>query len=96
MTFPVATIVAALMFASLLCPPLVMLLLVGWLCGAHALLLVPLTAWLVGTAWMTANAGVRHHLRRERFLDAVTQAPLDVLDQIMRVLRIRRRGLRAI
>lgn len=89
-------VVASLMFASLLWPPLVALLLVGWLCGAHALLLLPLGAWLVGIAWMTANAGVRHHLRRERFLDAVTQAPRDVLDQIMRLLRIRRRGLRAI
>jgi hypothetical protein len=94
MTVPM--LVASLMFASLLSPPLVVLLLVGWLAGAHALLLVPLGAWLVGTAWMTANAGVRHHLRRERFLDAVTQAPLDVLDQLMRLFGMKRRGLRAI
>lgn len=89
-------IVASLIFASLLAPPLALLLLLGWLAGAHALLLVPLGAWLLGTVWMTANAGVRHHLRRERFLDAVTQAPLDVLDQLLRVVRIRRRGLRAV
>jgi hypothetical protein len=89
-------VLASLMFASLLSPPLVALLLVGWLAGAHALLLLPLLAWLVGTAWMTANAGVRHHLRRERFLDAVTQAPLDVLDQLLRLFGVKRKGLRMI
>jgi hypothetical protein len=88
--------VAALMFGSLLSPPLVVLLLVGWLLGAHALLALPMAAWLVATMWLAANTGVRHHLRRQRFLDALTDAPLDVLDQLARLLRVRRKGLRAI
>ena len=88
--------VASLMFASLLCPPLFVLLVVGWLCGAHAMLLLPVAVWLVATAWLSANASVRHHWKRQRFLDALTEAPGDVLDQLARLVGIRRRGLRAI
>ena len=89
-------VVASIMFASLLSPPLVVLLVLGWLCGAHALLLLPVATWLVATAWLSANAGVRHHWKRQRFLDALTDAPLDVLDQISRVLGIKRKSLRAL
>ena len=89
-------VVAMLMFASLLSPPLLLLLAVAWLCGAHALLLLPIIVWLVATAWLSANAGVRHHRRRQRFLDALTDAPHDVLDQLARMLGIRRKGLRAL
>ena len=89
-------VVASLMFASLLSPPLLMLLGIGWLLGAHALLALPIVVWLLATAWLSANAGVRHHLKRQRFLDALTDAPVDVLDQLARLVRIKRKGLRAI
>ena len=89
-------VVASLMFASLLSPPLLMLLGIGWLLGAHALLALPIVVWLLATAWLSANAGVRHHLKRQRFLDALTDEPLDVLDQLARLARIKRKGLRAI
>jgi hypothetical protein len=89
-------VVASLMFACLLSPPLGLLLLVGWLCGAHVLLLLPLGAWLVGTAWMTARATARHHLHRERFVDALIEAPRDVLEQLGRLVGVKRRRLRAI
>jgi hypothetical protein len=92
----VTVVVASLMFASLLSPPLLLLLVLGWLCGAHALLLLPVVVWLVATVWLSANAGLRHHRKRQRFLDALTDAPLDVLDQISRVLGIKRKGLRAL
>ncbi|HEY2744122.1 MAG TPA: hypothetical protein VGL86_05855 [Polyangia bacterium] len=91
-----AIVVASLMFASLLSPPLGAVLVVAWLCGAHALLAVPVVVWLGATLWLSANAGVRHHRRRQRFLDALTDAPCDVLDQLARVTRIRRKGLRSI
>ncbi|HEX8951124.1 MAG TPA: hypothetical protein VF945_04730 [Polyangia bacterium] len=92
-----SVVVASLMFASLLSPPVLLVLLLAWLCGAHALLALPLIVWLVATVWLSANAGVRHHWRRQRFLDALTDAPLDVLDQVARVVGLRRRrGLRAI
>jgi hypothetical protein len=91
-----AVVVASLMFASLLSPPLVVVLVVAWLCGAHAMLLVPVGVWITAIAWLSANAGVRHHLRRQRFLDALTDAPLDVLDQLARIVGIKRKGLRAI
>ena len=89
-------LVSSLMFASLLSPPLLVLLVVGWLCGAHALLLLPVVVWLLATGWLSANASVRHHRKRQRFLDALTDAPLDVLDQLARLARIKRKGLRAI
>jgi hypothetical protein len=89
-------VVASLMFASLLSPPLLLLLAIAWLCGAHALLLLPVVVWLVATAWLSANAGVRHHRKRQRFLDALTDAPYDVLDQLTRLVGIRRKGLRAL
>jgi hypothetical protein len=89
-------VVASLMYAIFLWPPMAVLLLGAWLCGAHALLLVPLGFWLAATVWLSANAGVRHHLRRQRFLDALTDAPGDVLDQLARLLRLRRRHLRAL
>ncbi|MCU1276916.1 MAG: hypothetical protein JWM53_462 [bacterium] len=91
--------VASLMFASLLSPPLLLLLAIGWLLGAHALLALPLVAWLVATAWLAANAGIRHHWKRQRFLDALTEAPFDVLDQLWQLARlagVKRKGLRAI
>src|SRR6185437_5642793 len=50
-----------------LSPPLLMLLGIGWLLGAHALLALPIVVWLLATAWLSANAGVRHHLKRQRF-----------------------------
>jgi len=89
-------VVAWLMFASLLSPPVLLVLAIAWLCGAHALLALPLVVWLVATAWLSANAGVRHHWKRQRFLDALTDAPLDVLDQLARLVGARRKGLRAI
>ncbi|HEX9104477.1 MAG TPA: hypothetical protein VF997_19835 [Polyangia bacterium] len=89
-------VVAWLMFASLLSPPVLLVLLLAWLCGAHALLALPLIVWLVATVWLSANAGVRHHWKRQRFVDAVTDAPLDVLDQLARLVGARRKGLRAI
>ena len=92
----VTFLVASLMFASLLSPPLLMLLAIGWLLGAHALLALPVVVWLLATAWLAANAGLRHHVRRERFLDALTDAPLDVVDQLARLARIKRKGLRAV
>jgi hypothetical protein len=89
-------VVASLMFASLLSPPLLLLLALGWLLGAHALLALPIAVWLVATVWLSANAGVRHHWKRQRFLDALTDAPLDVLDQLARLAGLRRKGLRAL
>ncbi len=88
--------VASLMFGSLLSPPLLLLLAVGWLLGAHTLLALPLVVWLTATVWLAANAGVRHHLRRQQLVDALTGAPLDLVDQLARLARIRRKGLRAI
>jgi hypothetical protein len=92
----VTVIVASLMFASLLSPSLLALLAVGWLLGAHGLLALPVIVWLGATAWLSANAGVRHHLKRQRFLDALTDAPLDVVDQLARLVGIRRKRLRAL
>ena len=89
-------VVASLMFGSLLSPPLLALLAIGWLCGAHDLLALPIAVWLGATLWLSANAGLRHHRRRQRFLDAVTDAPLDVLDQLARFVGLRKKGLRAI
>jgi hypothetical protein len=89
-------VVASLMYAIFLWPPMALVLVVAWLCGAHALLLVPLAVWLVATLWLSANANIRHHLRRQRFLDALTDAPSDVLDQLARLLRLRRKQLRAV
>ena len=87
-------LVAALMYAILSSPPLAALLVFAWLCGAHALLLVPVAVWLAATLWLSANAGVR--ARRQQLIDALIEAPLDVIDQTARLLGIRRRGLRAI
>jgi len=92
----VTVLVASLMFASLLSPPLLVLLAIAWLCGAHALLALPVVVWLTATVWLSANAGVRHHKKRQRFLDALTDAPYDVLDQLARVVGVRRKGLRAV
>ncbi len=89
-----SVVVAALMFAILSSPPLALLLIVAWLCGAHALLAVPVVAWLVATVWLSANAGAR--ARRQQLLDALVEAPLDVVDQLARLLGIRRKGLRAV
>jgi hypothetical protein len=89
-------VVASLMFASLLSPPLLLVLALAWLCGAHALLVLPVMVWLVATAWLSANAGVRHHRKQQRFLDALTDAPLDVIDQLARLVGMRRKGLRAL
>jgi hypothetical protein len=92
----VTVLLASLMFGSLLSPPLLFLLLLGWLVGAHAMLLVPVGVWLVVTLWLSANAGVRHHYKRQRFLDALTEAPVDAIDQLARLLRLKRRGLRVV
>lgn len=89
-------VIASLMFASLLSPPLLLLLAIGWLLGAHALLALPIVVWLGATVWLSANAGVRHHWKRQRFLDALTDAPYDVLDQLARLAGFRKRGLRAL
>jgi hypothetical protein len=89
-------VIASLMFASLLSPPLLLLLALGWLLGAQTLLALPIAVWLVATVWLSANAGVRHHWKRQRFLDALTDAPLDVLDQLARLAGLRRKGLRAL
>ena len=89
-------VVASLMFASLLSPPILLLVAVAWLLGAHALLLLPVAVWLLATVWLTANAGVRHHLRRQRFLDAVTDAPHDLVNQLARLVGRRKRALRAL
>ena len=89
-------VVAWLMFASLLSPPMLLVLAIAWLCGAHALLALPLVVWLTATVWLSANAGVRHHRKRQRFLDALTDAPLDLVDQLARLVGARKKGLRAI
>ena len=89
-----SVVVAALMYAILSSPPLALLLLVAWLCGAHALLLLPIAVWLAATLWLSANAGVR--ARRQQLIDALVEAPLDVLDQLARLVGARRKGLRAI
>lgn len=88
--------IAWLMFASLLSPPLLLIVLLAWLCGAHDLLLVPLGVWLLSTAWMAINAGLRHVGRREKFLDALCMAPGDILDQLARVLGLKQRELRSL
>jgi hypothetical protein len=85
----VTVAIAWLMFASLLSPPLALLLLVAWLFGAHLLLLVPLGVWLLATAWMAINAALRHH-RQEKFLEALVHAPFDILEQLARALRLKR------
>lgn len=88
--------VAGLMFGSLLTPPMLLLLLVIWVCGGELLLVLPLVAWLTSTLWMAINVGLRQLRRREAFYDALVQAPVDALDQLARLLRLRRRGLRAV
>jgi hypothetical protein len=88
--------IAWLVFGSLLSPPLLALALVIWLLGGELLLAVPLCAWLASTAWLAINTALRHLRRRERFLDALVHAPVDAFDQLARLLRLRRRGLRAI
>jgi hypothetical protein len=89
-----SVLVAALMYAILSTPPLLLVLLVAWLCGAHTLLLLPIAVWLVGTVWLSANAGVR--ARNQQLIDALVEAPLDVADQLARLLGLRRKRLRAI
>jgi hypothetical protein len=89
----IVVVLAAVIFGSLLSPPLLVTLVVSWLLGAHALLLVPLGLWLVGTTWMAVNTGLRH-ARREQFLSALTDAPLDVVEQLARLVGRRPRGLR--
>jgi hypothetical protein len=90
----VTVAVAWLVFASLLSPPLLLLVLVAWLCGAHLLLLLPLLLWLVATAWMAVNAGLRHLGKREKFLEALCQAPADILEQLGRLFGKEPRELR--
>jgi hypothetical protein len=91
----VTVLLAAVIFGSLLSPPLLLLLALSWLLGAHALLLVPLGVWLTGTTWMAVNTGVRYS-RREQFLSALTDAPLDVLEQLGRLVGRPPRGLRSL
>jgi thiosulfate reductase cytochrome b subunit len=90
----VSVVVAALMYAILSSPPLAALLLVAWLCGAEWLLLLPVVVWLVATVWLSANAGVR--ARRLELIDALVEAPRDVVEQLMRLVGLRRKGLRAV
>jgi hypothetical protein len=85
-----------MVFASLLSPPLALIVLVAWLCGAHELLLLPLSVWLLSTAWMAVNAGVRHHRGREKFLDALVMAPVDVLYQLRRMVGVGGSELRSL
>jgi len=89
-----SVVVAALMYAILSSPPLALLLLIAWLCDAHALLLLPIAVWLATTLWLSANADVR--ARRQQLIDTLLEAPLDVLDQLARLVGARRKGLRAI
>jgi len=91
----VTVVLAAIIFGSLLSPPLLLLLALSWLLGAHALLLVPLGVWLLGTMWMAVNTG-RRHARREQFLSALTDAPLDVLEQLGRLIGRPPQGLRVL
>jgi hypothetical protein len=90
----VTVAVAWFVFASLLSPPLALIALLAWLCGAHLLLLVPLAIWLLSTGWMAINTGLRHLRRRERFLDSLCMAPADILDQLARILGRPQRDLR--
>jgi hypothetical protein len=90
----VTVAIAWLVFASLLSPPLALIVLLAWLCGAHLLLLVPLGIWLLSTAWMAINAGLRHVGKRERFLEALCMAPGDILDQLARLVGIKQHELR--
>jgi hypothetical protein len=91
----IVVLLAAMIFGSLLSPPLLLLLTVAWLAGAHALLLVPLGAWLVGTGWLATNVGLRH-ARHEQFLSALTDAPADLLEQLARLFGRRPSGLRLV
>ena len=88
--------VAWLVFASLLSPPLALIVLLAWLCGAHLLLLLPLAIYLLSTGWMAINAGLRHLRRRERFLDSLCMAPADILDQLARLVGLKQRELRVL
>jgi hypothetical protein len=92
----VTVVLASVIFGSLLSPPLLVLLVLAWLLGAHALLALPLAVWATATTWMAINAGIRHLRRRERFVDALTDAPLDVVEQMLRLVGVRRRGLRVV
>jgi hypothetical protein len=83
-----------MVFASLLSPPLLLIVLLAWLCGAHDLLLIPLAIWLLSTAWMAINAGLRHIRKREKFLDSLCMAPFDILDQLARMIGLKQRDLR--
>jgi hypothetical protein len=91
----IVVVLAAVIFGSLLSPPLLLLMALAWLLGAHALLLVPLGVWLVGTGWLATNVGLRH-ARREHFLSALTDAPNDALEQVGRLFGRRPRGLRLV
>ena len=91
----IVVLLAAVIFGSLLSPPLLVLLTLAWLLGAHALLLVPLAVWLVGTGWLATNVGLRH-ARREHFLSALTDAPQDAIEQLARLFGRRPPGLRLV
>ena len=90
-------VVAGLVFGGLLSPPLMALGLVAWLLGAPLVLGLALVAWGTGTLWMAINAGVRHiGQRRQMFLEALAEAPADVLGQLGRLAGLRPRGLRSV
>jgi hypothetical protein len=87
-------VVAALMYAILSAPPLFALVFVAWLAGGETSLYVPVAAWLLVTLWLAINAGRRS--KRQMLIDALVEAPLDVVDQLARLVGIRRKGLRAV
>jgi Flp pilus assembly protein TadB len=87
-----SVVVAGVIFGGLLSAPLGAVLLLGWLFGAPLVLAAALLAWGTGTVWMAVNTGVRH--RRQRFLEALVEAPGDVVAQLGRLVGVRPRGLR--
>lgn len=91
-----SAVVAGLMFGSLLSPPLLLLLVVIWALGGELLLVLPIVVWAASTVWMAVNVAIRQLRRRDAFYDALVQAPVDAIDQLARLLRLKRRGLRPV
>jgi hypothetical protein len=90
-------VVAGLVFGSLLSPLLGALLLVGWVADAPTLLTGALALWGATTLWMAINAGVRHGRGHgQELLEALAEAPGDMVMQLGRLVGVRPRGLRAV